>query len=319
MPRLADATARHPRHDRGMKTRQKDSPGSAISLRGATKLYGGRAAADRIDLDFARGETVALLGPNGAGKSTTIGMMLGLVTPDAGEVRVAGRTAHDAVAGGRIAAMLQDAGMMPGVCVGELVRLGQALYPHPLRADAAIELAGLEGERRKRVDRLSGGQAQRLRFALAIVADPEILILDEPTRALDVRGRAEFWQAMRAFAATGRTVLFATHYLDEVDENAARVVVMASGRIVEDGDPVHVRARTGVSRVRVSLPGDPAWLNRVPGVSDVAALGDRLTITTTDPDAAVRAIVVGAHPWHGIEVAPQSLDASFLSLTEEQS
>lgn len=302
-----------------MKTQPKHSPGPAISLRGATKRYGGRAVVDGIDLDFERGETVALLGPNGAGKSTTIGMMLGLVAPDAGDVRIAGRTAHEAVAGGRIAAMLQDTGMMPGVRVGELVRLGQALYPHPLRAEAAIELAGLTAERRKRVERLSGGQAQRLRFALAIVADPEILILDEPTRALDVRGRAEFWRAMRAFSATGRTVLFATHYLDEVDENAARVVVMASGRIVEDGDPAHVRARAGVSRVQVSVDGDSAWLARVHGVADIIALGDRLTITTTDPDAAVRAIVAGAHPWRGIEVTRQSLDASFLSLTEDHS
>ncbi|WP_246136426.1 ABC transporter ATP-binding protein [Leekyejoonella antrihumi] len=280
------------------------------------KSYAGRAAVYPLDLDFRRGEAVALLGPNGAGKSTAIGMMLGLVTPDCGDVRVAGRSPREAIAGGYIAAMLQDSGMMPGVRVAELVRLGERLYPHPIPTNEALDLAGLSDERKRRVDRLSGGQAQRLRFALAIVANPEVLVLDEPTRALDVQGRAGFWDSMRTFAAAGRTVLFATHYLDEVDENAERVVVIARGRIVADGSPAEIRKRTGVSVVRVTVPDGHTGLDCIDGSVCVDVRGERVTIKTTDPDATVRAIVTGPRPWHDLEVGQQSLDDSFLALTQ---
>lgn len=285
-------------------------------MRAVAKSFAGRPAVYSTTLAFRRGETVALLGPNGAGKSTTIGMMLGLITPDAGRVLIAGSRPRQAVRSGHIAAMLQDSGMMPGVRVGELVRLGERLYPHPIPADEALALAGLTDQRRRRVDRLSGGQAQRLRFALAIVANSDFLVLDEPTRALDVQGRNEFWVAMRAVAARGTTVLFATHYLDEVGANADRVVIMAKGRVVADGTPEDIRTRTGISTVRVRLDGPTRWLSHVEGVSGVDVHGDRVTIKTTDPDASVRAITAGPAAWRGIEVTPQSLDESFLSLTE---
>ena len=301
------------------------SPGdAAIRLDGVSKSYGGVEAIRSLDLDFARGESVALLGPNGAGKSTTIGMMVGLVTADRGRVRVAGSSPRAAVARGAIAAMLQDTGFMSGVTVSELVGFAASIYPRPLAVGRAIDLAGLSGLERRRVDRLSGGQAQRLRFAIAVVADPEILILDEPTRALDVQARAEFWEAMRAFASTGRTLVFATHYLDEVDENASRVVVLANGAIVGDGRPDEIRRRTGTTIVRVTVAGQPAdlperRLRELPGVGDVARSGERFSLRTADADSTVRALAVCDLSWGSLEVAPPSLDESFLTLTQEAS
>jgi ABC-2 type transport system ATP-binding protein len=290
---------------------------TAISLRSVAKNYGTVAAVDGVDLDIRCGETVALLGPNGAGKTTTVGMLLGLTTPDTGAVRVCGRRPREAVAQGRIAAMLQDAGLMPGVTVAELIGLGHRLYPHPLPVGEALDLAGLTELARRRVDRLSGGQAQRLRFAMVAVGNPEILVLDEPTRALDVQGRMEFWKSMRGYAASGRTLLFATHYLDEVDENATRVVVMVRGRVVADGPPARIRGRAGASTIRFSLPGQQELPAGLPGVIEVEARDERISVRTTDPDATVRALAASTLPWRDITVTPASLDESFLILIKE--
>jgi ABC-2 type transport system ATP-binding protein len=293
-----------------------------IEAAGLVKHYGDTVAVDGVGLEVARGEILGLLGPNGAGKSTTIGMMVGLVTADRGSVRVAGSSPRSAVARGAIAAMLQDTGFMAGVTVSELVGFAAGIYPRPLAVGRAIDLAGLTGLERRRVDRLSGGQAQRLRFAIAVVADPEILILDEPTRALDVQARAEFWEAMRAFAATGRTLVFATHYLDEVDENATRVVVLANGRIVGDGRPDEIRRRTGTTMIRVTVTdsGDPhVRLRALSGVVDVAGAGERFALRTSDSDATVRALAECGLDWRSLEVSPPSLDESFLTLTQEAS
>jgi ABC-2 type transport system ATP-binding protein len=283
----------------------------AIGLRSVEKRYGGVHAVRGVSLEVRRGETVALLGHNGAGKTTTVGMLMGLVAPDAGEVRVCGRTAKEAVAQGRIAAMLQDAGLMPGVTAAELVGLARRAYPSPLPVAEALEMAGLPGGRR--VDRLSGGQTQRLRFAMAAVADPEILVLDEPTRALDVQGRREFWESMRAYAASGRTLLFATHYLDEVDENATRVVVMARGEVIADGPPEEIRRRAGGATVQYIGPAAAA----LPGVTQVESYGERVVLHTADPDATVRALAASALDWRDLRVSPGSLDESFLAITEE--
>ncbi|WP_084704304.1 ABC transporter ATP-binding protein [Phaeacidiphilus oryzae] len=289
-------------------------PDTAIALDGVRKSYGAHTAVDALDLRVRRGETLALLGPNGAGKSTTVALLTGLLAPDAGRVTVAGDTPHRAVARGAIAAMLQDSGLMPGVTVAELVELARRFYPHPLSTPAALELAGLTAVARRRVDRLSGGQAQRVRFALVAVADPEILLLDEPTRAMDVQGRREFWTAMRRYAASGRTIVFATHYLDEVEENADRVVVMARGRIVADGTPARIRAVAGAATLRFRLPAG-AELPPLPAGAGVTREGERVTVTTAAPDDAVRALAGSAAPWRELTVAPPSLDDSFLRLT----
>lgn len=322
----------------------------AISLSRVTKRYGGLTAVDDLSLDIPRGAAVALLGQNGAGKSTTVSMLMGLAEPDAGLVRIGGAAPRTAVGEGRIAAMLQDCGLMPGVTVAELVDLARRLYPAPIATAAALESAGLAGLARRRVDRLSGGQAQRLKFALVAVANPDVMLLDEPTRALDVQGRREFWTAMRAFAASGRTILFATHYLDEVEQNADRVVVLARGRIVADGTPAQIRAGSGSAAVRFRLArGDHARAEDsgadhtradhlaadhlaanhlapdrlapgggrfgLPGTAAVD--GEWVTVRTDDADATVRALAAGPLPWRDLSVTPPSLDDSFLRLTSE--
>ena len=289
--------------------------GPAVAIHDVAKAYGPVQAVRGVTLDIPRGGTVALLGPNGAGKSTTVSMLTGLVDPDRGSVSICGVDPRTAVRTGRIAVMLQDAGLMAGVTVAELVGLGRRLYPDPLTVPAALDLAGLADVARRRVDRLSGGQTQRLRFALVAVANPDVLVLDEPTRAMDVAGRREFWLAMRGYAAAGRTVLFATHYLDEVDENADRVVVLMAGRIVADGTPDEIRRHAGASVIRLRVD-DRTGLAALPGVSTVEQSGGWTILHSTDADATVRALVASTRPWRDLSVSPPSLDDSFLALTE---
>ncbi|PYI65476.1 sulfate ABC transporter ATP-binding protein [Arthrobacter livingstonensis] len=294
----------------------------AVSLGGVDKNYGPVAAVRELNLQIDRGETVALLGPNGAGKSTTVAVMLGLTAPDAGHVAICGTAPRAAVLRGRIAAMLQDAGFMPGVTVSELLTLGSRLYPHPLGVGETLELAQLSTLARRRVNRLSGGQSQRLRFALAAVANPEVLVLDEPTTALDVTGRAEFWQAMRAYSSTGRTLLFATHYLEEVSENAGRAVVMMGGSVIADGTPEAIRRLAGLSTIRFSLDPDAGarrQLEALPGACDVELSGNRASVRTGDPDTTIRALVASTIAWRNLEVAAPTLDDSFRILTKDPS
>ena len=286
-----------------------------VVLNGVAKSYGPVRAVRDIDLTIPGGGMVALLGPNGAGKSTTIGMLAGLIQPDAGTVTVRGLSPTAAVRAGRIAVMLQDAGLMPGVTVRELVGLAHHLYPYPLPVSEALALADLSDVAGRRVDRLSGGQTQRLRFALVAVANTDVLVLDEPTRALDVAGRREFWTAIRGYARSGRTILFATHYLDEVDENADRVIVMVSGRIVADGTPDEVRRHAGVSVLRLRCPYD-ITLASLPGVSTVDRCGDIVILRSTDADATVRGLA-SIPGWRDLSVSPPSMDDTYLSLVEE--
>ncbi len=208
---------------------------TAVRFEGVTRRFGPVTALDGVDLSIRSGETVALLGPNDDGKSTAIALMLGLLAPTDGAVTVLGLPPRSAVAAGRIGSMLQDAGLPSNVRVGGLVDFARRVYPHPLDARVVIERAGLTDLADRPVDRLSGGEAQRLRFAIAIAGDPDLLFLDEPTVAMDVETRRAFWGDMRRSAAEGRTILFATHYLDEADQVADRIIVLDRGRVVADG------------------------------------------------------------------------------------
>ena len=210
-------------------------PADGVVLSRLTKSYGNVRAVRSIDIAVDRGETVALLGPNGAGKTTTIDMMLGLARPDAGSVSLFGMSTSEAVRAGAIGGMLQTGSLVQYLSVRELVAMVASLYPHPLDVDDALRLTGTAEFADRRTTKLSGGQTQRVRFAVALVANPDLLVLDEPTAALDVESRHEFWAAIRAVAAKGKTVVFATHYLEEADAFADRVVLMARGRVVADG------------------------------------------------------------------------------------
>jgi ABC-2 type transport system ATP-binding protein len=287
-----------------------------VRLRGLVKRFGATTAVAGVDLDLAPGETVALLGPNGAGKSTTIGMLLGLLEPDAGEVRVLGRSPRAAVAAGQVGAMLQEAGLMPGVRVGELLAFVRSLYPAPLSLQDLVETAGLEEVLDRRAERLSGGQAQRVRFAMAIAGDPALVVLDEPTAAMDVQARRAFWGRMRALAEAGKTILFATHYLEEADMAADRIVVIARGRRVADGTAAAIKATLGERRVRFTLlAGEEDRLRAIDGVGRVERHRQRATLYTTDADATVRGLVAGDLRWRDLEVDGIDLEEAFLTLT----
>ena len=224
-----------------------------VQMRGVTKTFGSVRAVDGIDVEIRRGETVALLGPNGAGKTTSISMLLGLLKPTTGAVEVFGQSPEQAIKHSLIGAMLQEGKLMSGVRVGEFLDFVRSLHPAPLPRHKLLDLAGLSALEHRRVDRLSGGQTQRVRFAMAIAGNPELLVLDEPTAAMDVEARREFWTSMHAYAAEGHTILFATHYLEEAETSASRLMIIAQGRVIADGTVQEIQARYGEPRVAFTL------------------------------------------------------------------
>ena len=290
-----------------------------IALRGLSKSFGPVPAVRGIDVAIERGSTVALLGPNGAGKTTTIDILLGLTRPDAGSVSLFGRSPDDAVHSGMIGAMLQTGSLIEYLSVRELVTMVASLYPHPLDVDEALSVSGANEFAERATKKLSGGQTQRVRFAIAIVADPALLVLDEPTVSLDVEGRRDFWTAMRGFAARGKTVLFATHYLEEADAYADRIIVMSRGRIVADGAPTEVKASVGGRVIRATLPEvNVAALRSLPHVTKVDRHGDAVILKSTDSDATLRSLLVEYPDARDIEVRGAGLEEAFLELTGDE-
>jgi ABC-2 type transport system ATP-binding protein len=288
----------------------------AIRLAGLRKRYGPVLAVDGVDLLVAPGEMVALLGPNGAGKSTTVDMLLGLTRPDEGQARIFGRSPREAVAVGEVGAMLQDGTLLEDATVAETVGLVAALHRSPLPVAEALRRAGVTELAGRRCGKLSGGQQQRVRFAVAVVCDPDLLVLDEPTVGMDVETRRLFWRSMREFSDSGRTVLFATHYLEEAEEFADRVVLMRSGRVAADGSVAEVRATVSGRTLRAVVPGmQQDALVALPGVTAAELRGDRVTMACADSDVALRALLA-AHPAaHDIEIAAVGLEEAFLALT----
>ncbi|MGW6932687.1 ABC transporter ATP-binding protein [Lentzea sp. NPDC054927] len=289
--------------------------GAAVALSGLSKRFGEVRAVDGIDLVISPGEVVALLGPNGAGKSTTVDLLLGLSTPDGGRISVFGKTPREAVVAGQISAMLQSGALLDDATVAEAVGLIAALHRRPMPVARALEQAGIADLAGRKCTKLSGGQKQRVRFALALVCEPDLLVLDEPTVAMDVETRRAFWQQMRAYTDTGRTVLFATHYLDEAEEYADRVVLMRAGRIVADGSVAQVRAAVSGRTLRAVVPG--AIDLNLPGVRSAERRADQIMLTCTDSDAAVRALLTRYPHAHDIEITALGLEEAFLTLTGE--
>ena len=245
-------------------------------------------------------------------------MVLGLQRPDAGRAMVFGHSPTEAVKAGLVGAMLQVGSLVKDLTVWELVAMVSALYPASMGTDKALALAGLTELGGRKTQSLSGGQSQRVRFAIAVVGNPELLVLDEPTAALDVEGRREFWASMRAVAAQGKTVVFATHYLEEADAFADRVVLMARGKVVADGTPTEVKARVGARTVRGTLAApDLAALGALPGVAGAEARGDSFVLRCTDSDSALRALLTRYAEARDIEVAGGSLEEAFIELTAD--
>ncbi len=280
------------------------------------KSFGKVKAVRGVDLTIAPGEVVAFLGPNGAGKSTTIDMMLGLTRPDSGTAQLFGGDPVAAVRAGSVGAMLQSGALLPDVTVKDLVTTFAALHRHPLSAAEAMSRAGVADIASSKTDKLSGGQAQRVRYALALVPNPDLLVLDEPTVAMDVELRRSFWASMREFVGSGKTVMFATHYLEEADDFADRVVVLAAGRVVADGTGAQIKATVAGRTLSAVVPGaTPDDLLRLPGVSAAEAQGPRIMLQCTDSDASLRALLAGWPDSHDIEIRTANLEDAFLALT----
>jgi ABC-2 type transport system ATP-binding protein len=296
--------------------------GTAVELAGVVKRYGPVTAVDGLDLRIPAGETVALLGPNGSGKTTTTSILLGLLRPDLGDAVLFGSTPRHAAANGQVGAMLQDCELMAGVGVGQLLRFVRGLYAAPLDLAAladALDLGDLLG---RRSDRLSGGQAQRVRFALAVAGNPALLVLDEPTAALDVQARRDLWSTLEVHTRRyGTTVLFSTHYLEEADQHAGRIVLVGAGRVTADGTPAQVKATAGAGRlVRFRLlRGEPSRFAATTAVTALSVDGDRVTLRTADADATVWALYPERDDIADIAVAEASLEDAFLSLVASRS
>ncbi|MGW1254027.1 ABC transporter ATP-binding protein [Streptomyces sp. NPDC002513] len=285
-----------------------------------TKAYGEVRAVDGLTLRLHPGETVALLGPNGAGKSTTLDLLLGLKHPDSGSVRVFGTSPREAIVAGRVGAMLQSGGLMDEVTVAELVKLACALHPKPYQVTDVLARAGIAQIADRKVDKLSGGQAQRVRFALATAGANDLIVLDEPTTGMDVSARQAFWATMREQAAQGRAVLFATHYLEEADAIADRVLVLHRGRLLADGTAAEIKAKAGARRVSFDLEGpiDEVPLRALPFLTSIDVSGQTVRIQSSDADATVHALYgLGLYP-RNLEVAGLGLEQAFVAITEAE-
>ncbi|MBC3763013.1 ABC transporter ATP-binding protein [Quadrisphaera oryzae] len=296
------------------------APGApALLLRGLTQRFGAVTAVDGIDLRIEPGEVVAFLGPNGAGKTSTLDVVLGLAQPTSGTVEVCGTTPRDAVDRGWISAVMQTGGLLKDLTVAETVQLTASLFASHQPLYAVMERAGIAGIAGRRVGKCSGGEQQRLRFALALLPDPRLLVLDEPTTGMDVEGRRAFWGAIQADAAKGRTVVFATHYLEEADAYADRVVLVSRGRVVADGTAAQVRAMSSGRTVRATWPGaTPAEVDRLgdlDGVESVSLAGSTVTAHTTDSDALARHLLTRT-PSRDLEVTSRGLEDTFVALTQ---
>lgn len=292
---------------------------TAVRIGGLMKSFGEVHAVRNLDLEVTTGEIVAILGPNGAGKSTTNEMILGMTRPDAGRIEIFGQAPEQSVRAGRVGAMLQGGALLHEASVAEVLRLMHGLHAHPLPLDEVIERADIGDFLKTRTEKLSGGQAQRLRFALAIMPDPELLILDEPTVAMDVEIRRSFWVSMRNFIADGRrTVLFATHYLDEADAQADRIVVLANGAVIADGTGAEIKGRVAGRTVGLAAEGvDPVALTMLDAVTSVERIGARVLMHSTDSDATLRDLLSQCPQAHDIEVTSAKLEDAFLSLVKD--
>jgi ABC-2 type transport system ATP-binding protein len=288
---------------------------AAVQITNLSKSYGAVRAVDDLTLRVEPGEIVAVLGPNGAGKSTTNEMILGLAKPDAGSVAVFGLDPLDAARSGRIGAMIQAGALLSDARVIDVLRLMSGLHAQPLAVGEVVERADLGEFLKTRTDRLSGGQAQRLRYALALLPDPDLLILDEPTVGMDVETRRNFWRSMREFADAGRTVLFATHYLEEADDVAERIVVLAAGRLVAQGTGDQIRSRVAGRTITVTAVGlDSADFGGLPGVVALERVGARWHLHSTDSDSTLR-VLLRDDRVRDVEVNAAKLEDAFLALT----
>jgi len=290
-----------------------------VELAHASKSYGEVQALQDVNLTIEPGEVVAMLGPNGAGKTTSISLMLGMRRPTKGDAKLFGLHPRDRRARSRVGVMLQESGVPGMLKVREMVELFGSYYPSPLPAAEAIRMAGLEEKAGSLVKDLSGGQRQRLYLALAVCGNPDVLFLDEPTVGMDVEGRRMFLQEIAGLASKGRTVILTTHYLEEADQLARRVVVVNHGRIIADATPASIKARVAGKRVSFATAEllDPRQLEGLPLNSENVE-DRRVRLLTNEPEAVLRELFRRGVAMQDLEVSGADLEEAFVAMTHEE-
>lgn len=287
----------------------------AVRLDSLQKSFGSVQAVRGVNLNVGSGEVMAFLGPNGAGKTTTIDMILGLSDPSAGSVEVYGMAPRRAISHGLVSAVMQTGGLLKDFTVAETLRYTASAFAAAEPIETVMKRAGIGDIAHQQVGKCSGGEQQRLRFAMALLPDPELLLLDEPTAGMDVEGRRAFWNAIRDDVDRGRTIIFATHYLEEADAYADRVVLISGGQLVADGTSEQIKAVASGRTVRATVPGLTDEVARqVPAADRVEVQGDRLWVASSDTDAVARYLLTqtGAHD---LEISAQGLEEAFVALT----
>jgi ABC-2 type transport system ATP-binding protein len=290
----------------------------AVELSHASKRYGAVQALDDVSFTIEAGEVVAMLGPNGAGKTTSISLMLGLRNPTSGSARLFGLDPKDLKARSRVGVMLQESGVPGMLRVSEMVDLFRAYYPNPLPTSDAIAMAGLEEKARSLVKDLSGGQHQRLYLALAVCGNPDALFLDEPTVGMDVEGRRRFLDEIGELAARGRTIVLTTHYLEEADQLARRIIVIDRGKVIADSTPAEIKSRVAGKRITFSTPDpDGEKLDGLP-LTDRQIEDHRVRLLTNQPEAVLRELFRRGVEMHDLQVAGADLEEAFVAMTRHE-
>ncbi|MGC2639182.1 MAG: ABC transporter ATP-binding protein [Acidobacteriaceae bacterium] len=286
-------------------------------LHSVTKKYGPVTALDSFSLNLYTGQVVALLGPNGAGKTTAVRLLLGLISPQSGSARVLGRDPRDSDARTRIGAMLQVSRVPEMLKVREHIDLFRSYYPQPLPFAEVVRAAKLEGIENKLFGKLSGGQKQRTLFGMALCGNPDLIFLDEPTVGMDIESRRALWDQVRALSAQGKTILLTTHYLEEADMLASRVVVINKGKVVCEGTPAEIKHRVSGRRIRCVTQLDPDFLRSLPTVSEVQQDREAVVVTAEHPEPVVREMLLRDETLHNLEISAPALEDAFLALTAE--
>jgi len=299
-------------------TSPKEEPTPVARLHSVTKRYGNVTALEDLNLSLYPGEVVSLLGPNGAGKTTAIKLLLGLIAPNNGSVRVLGKDPRDSATRTGIGAMLQVSRVPETLRVREHIDLFRSYYPNPLSAEEIVRTVRLEGLENTFFGKLSGGQKQRVLFGLAIAGNPSMVFLDEPTVGMDIESRRALWEQIRCLAAQGKTVLLTTHYLEEADALASRIVVIGKGKILAEGTPTEIKHRVAGRRIRCITELDPDYLRTLPSVLNVELDREAVIITTVEAERVVYDLLRNDPMLRGLEIAAPGLEDAFLALTQQQ-
>ncbi|HEY0760718.1 MAG TPA: ABC transporter ATP-binding protein [Acidisarcina sp.] len=307
-------SAPQPGHRRSIDSASR-AAGAVASLQGVTKRYEAKVALNNLSLGLYPGEVVALLGPNGAGKTTAVRLLLGLIAPNSGTARIFGRDPRDPAARMRIGAMLQVSRVPGTLKVLEHIDLFRSYYPDPLSVAEIVRIAQLGGIEDRQFDKLSGGQRQRVLFGLACCGNPDLIFLDEPTVGMDIESRRGLWEQIRSLSASGKTVLLTTHYLEEADALASRIVVLNKGQIISEGTPSEVKSRVSGRRIRCITAIDAEAVRSMPSVIDVQRDRDFLVITASQPESVVRVMLLQDEGLRELEITSAGLEDAFLELT----